>query len=133
MPKVNSWNYLRIGNWVFFLSGVMSFTLLFGVIAILKDKDESQYATCILFVIACIVCVAIMVIQKNWRIKYNCAKLYFRNSFGFTTQYEIDRVSIIDDKRMTRIIYDDKVIIEWDTMIVNLQEDIALHRFLNHK
>lgn len=45
----SKWNFLKISDWVFYLCGVSSFGLAFGVAAILEDRDVSQYPICLLF------------------------------------------------------------------------------------
>lgn len=126
----NSWNYLRISDWVFYFCGIVSFSLSFGCAAILEDNDSSQYATCLLFAVACITGMVIMFVQKIWRIKYNSDILIFRNSFGFSKEYRINQLTLIEDKRFSRIIHNGNTVVKWDSSIMNTAEDISIHKHL---
>lgn len=125
----DSWNYLRIADWIFYFCGIISFSLSFGCAAILEDRDTAQYATCLLFAVACITGTAIMFVQKTWRIKYNNDILIFRNSFGFTKEYSINKLTFIEEKRFSRIICNGKTVVKWDTSIMNIDEDISIHKY----
>ncbi len=118
------WQYLRIANWLFYLCGIASSTLSLGI-------DYPLDAISILFVCACIVSVVIMFIQRMWLIKYNDKVLIFRNSFGIKKRYEISKLSVVTSDRIDKIYCDNKKVIEWDTVIMNINESIALIRTIN--
>lgn len=128
----NAWNYLRISNWVFYFCGVASFSLAFGIAAILEDQDMTQYPICVLFSAACVFSAAMMITQGVWQIKYNSQELIFRNSFGISKKYNMKDLAIVEDKRMTRIVFNGNTIIRWDSSIMNINEEIALHKAFRH-
>ena len=130
---LDSWKYLKISNWVFYFSGIVSFVLTFGIIAILEEKDIEQYGVCMLFLACCVICVVLMLIQKVWQIKYNGEDLIFRNAFGQIKRYKVADITIINGQRITRILLDDKTVIKWDTIIMNLEQDVALSKFLSSR
>lgn len=86
---------------------------------------------CVLFSVACVVCAVIMAVQKIWCIKYNKEILIFRNSFGLTKTYYVNELVITDGERMSCIIHNGKVVIQWDSFIMNIKEDVALCKFLS--
>lgn len=131
--KKDLWLRLTIAKWVFYACGVMAFMFSFGIVAIIEEKDRSQISICVLFFIACIICVCIMFIQKMWYVKYNDEILIFRNVFGFKKKYNIEELTIINGQRVSRILLNGKTIIKWDTIIINIKEDIEISRFFNKK
>ena len=128
----SQWSFLRISNWVFYICGVSSFGLAFGVAAILEDRDVSQYPICLLFSAACLFSAIMMIVQSVWQIRYDSEKLIFRNSFGITKEFNMRDLVLVEDKRMTRIKLDGKTIIKWDSAIMDIKEEIALYKTLRH-
>ena len=128
----SKWNFLKISDWVFYLCGVSSFGLAFGVAAILEDRDVSQYPICLLFSAACLFSAIMMIVQSVWQIRYDSERLIFRNSFGITREFNTRALVLVVNKRMTRIVLDGKTIIKWDSAIMDIKEEIALYKTLRH-
>ena len=131
--RQDSWRYLRIASWVFYLCGIMSFVLSFGIAAMVEDNDKSQYGICLLFLVSCITCALLMITQKLWCVKYNDEVLYFRNSFGLAKKYDINKLVLIEGERMNKILFNGMIIIKWDNLIVDLQQDVEISRFFQQK
>lgn len=131
-PKKDAWNYMCIADWVYYLSGIIAFTLSFGIVAILAENpiDKEDLAICFIFAISCVGATCLMTLQKVWRIKYNDEILIFRNSFGSVRQYRIDDLILFENGRLCGILHNEKRIIQWDTLIMNTKEEISLCRFL---
>lgn len=128
----STWNFLRISTWVFYICGVSSFSLAFGIAANLEDQDISQYPICLLFSAACIFSAIMMIVQSVWQIKYNTQTLVFRNSLGITKKYDIKDLSLVEGNRTTRIVCNGNTIAKWDSSIMNVKDEIALYRTLRH-
>ena len=117
---------------VFYICGVSSFGLAFGVAAIVEDRDVSQYPICLLFSVACLFSAIMMIAQSVWQIRYDSERLIFRNSFGITKEFNMRDLVLVEDKRMTRITLDGKTIIKWDSAIMNMKDEITLYKTLRH-
>ncbi len=131
--KRNAWNYMRIADWVYYLCGVCASTLPLGIVGAVEENvmSKDDLAVCIIFICACIVATSIMILQKVWRIQYNNEILIFRNSFGCVRQYRIDELEPFENGRLCGILCNRKRIIQWDTLIMNTEEEISLCRFLS--
>ncbi len=132
LSKKNGWNYMRIADWVYYLCGVCASTLPFGIIGILEENDISKddLGVGIIFVCACFVATSMMILQKIWKIQYNHEILIFRNSFGIVRQYKIEELCFFDGKRLCVIKHQGKRVVQWDTLIMNTKEEVALCKFL---
>lgn len=132
LVKRDTWNYMRIADWVYYLCGVCAATLPFGIIGVIEENlmSKDDLTVCIIFVCACVVATGIMILQKVWKIQYNCETLVFRNSFGIVRQYKIVELDLFESERLCEIQHQGKRVIQWDTLIMNTEEEIALCRFL---
>lgn len=127
----DEWKKLTIAKWVFNFCGIASWVLSFGVIALLEEidvHDINQVGICVIFSMACVVCMYIMFLQKIWCVKYNDEELIFRNSIGIIKTYHIDELRIIDGNRVNRICHNGKTIIKWDGVIMNFREEIEIYK-----
>lgn len=126
---------LRIADWVYYLCGVSAVVLPFGIVGVLEENaiDSDDRLICIIFVCACFVATGIMILQKIWKVEYNCETLIFRNSLGIRRRYKMDELEYREGKRLCEIRWRGKKIIQWDSLIMNTREEIALSRFLIKK
>ena len=111
----------------------MSFSLSFGITAILEEHATEQYSICFLFVIACIICAVIMIVQKTWQIKYNEEVLVFRNAIGLTREFILSELVVCEGNRTTRILHNNKDVATWDSLLMNTEEEIALIKTIEKK
>ena len=132
--KDDGWKKLTIAKWVFYFCGIVSFVLSLGLgaeVEALELQNKGPSGVSVIFGLACIISAYIMFFSKMWFIKYNEEVLIFRNSFGVTKRYHIDELTITDGNRENRIWHKGKVVIEWDTMIMNIKEEIAIYKHFN--
>lgn len=132
LSQKDEWNYLCIADWVYYLCGVIASTLSFGIIAILEENPMGRGDLLVgfVFIVSCAISTCLMILQKVWRIQYNDEILIFRNSFGIVRQYKIDELVLSESGRLCGILHNEKKIIQWDTLIMNTNEEISLCRFL---
>ena len=126
----NSWNYFSIASWVYYLCGIIATILPLGIIATIEEGDISaeDFAICLIFFVTCVISNCVMVIQKVWRIKYNDEIVVFRNSFGIVRKYKIKELRLSENDRLCKILYNGKRIIQWDTLIMNVSEEVDVCR-----
>lgn len=82
---------------------------------------------------AILTAICIIIVQKTWYVKYDDKELIFRNSFGITKKYNINELSLVEKERMSEIYFKGKKIIEWDTAIVNIKQDIEISKFFHRQ
>ncbi len=98
-----------------------------GLIGCIEDKNIVMSA---IFASAVVFGIYLMLAQKLWRITYGEQLLIFRNSFATTHTYQISEINLLNKGRTTVLRHNEKKITSWDFMLVNIDEDIALMRFL---
>ena len=124
-------NQFTVAPWVFYASGIISLGLSFGLYARpIIDVDISIF---VLFVSACLTCTIIMYLQIVWKIEYNEEELLFRNFFGIVRKYPIQGLSIIEGERINKLMYNDKKIAEWDFLIMDIEADVRMARFITQQ
>ena len=129
----SDWNYFKISNWVFYLCAICAFVLSFGIAATIEDQDTTKYAIGILFAIACIFSALMIIVHSLWQIKYSDTQLFFRNSFGVSKSYKLKQLHIVEEGRMTHLKCDGKTITKWDSTIMDIKQEIALHKAITLK
>lgn len=128
--KSNSVNILTVANWVYYLTSVGSFLLCF---TLFEEIKANAFEGIVIFSVAVLMGICLMLVQKIWYIKYDDKELIFRNSFGITKKYNIKELSLVEKERMSEIHYNGKKIIEWDTAIMNIKQDIEISKFFYRK
>lgn len=132
--KTNNINILKMANWVYYFLSIGSFLLCFGLAEEIKaDPQEKDFGVIVIFSVAILTAICIILVQKIWYIKYDEKELIFRNSFGITKKYNINELSLVEKERMSEIYFKGKKIIEWDTAIVNIKQDIEISKFFHRQ
>lgn len=120
-------NQFTVAPWVFYASGIMSLGLSFGLYGTL---DIGGY---VIFILACFTGIILMYVQMIWKIEYNEEELLFRNTFGIVRKYPIQGLSIIEGERVYKLMYNDKKIAEWDILIVDIEAEVRMARFITQQ
>ncbi len=126
-PKITQYQYVTVNNWIFYFGGIVVAIMPSGLIGCIVDKNIVMtviFATAVLFGIY------LMVAQKLWKITYDEYNLIFRNSFGMSHKYQTSEINILNKGRTAVLRNNEKKITSWDFMLINIDEDIALMRFL---